>query len=713
MSDINVKINIVSQAAQASVNGLAKGAQNAEKGFKGLNVSIKQGSSLLTSFAGNLFAIGASKVIGAVSRGFSNLASEVFEATKSLEVARTKFEVLTGSAAAANKIIRELQEFSARTPFQFEDIAQASQRLLSFGFSLDEVKTNLQDLGDVSAASGADISELSLIFGQVRAAGKLTGERLLQLQERAIPIGPALAKSLGVAESSIRDLVSQGKVDFATFEKAFQSLNEQGEFAFEGMEKRSQTLEGRISTLKDNFQLFAAQIGESVAPALKAGVTVLTEFIQSFGRSAELQQFLDAMANSIPTAIQVMSSALIIGIRVFNALRLAAGIVNIVFYDIVAGALAAAEATLEFAQSAGKFLGFDTSGIDASRESINNLKNAAKSTASEIDASNDQIVESEQKLVDSINTGTKVIVQRYNEEKRLAEEAKNAVVNTEQEKLKAEQQAQTERLAQLMKAQQERLAFLQGQQVLEDELFLAQQEEKLLQDEQITEQERLKLQAIANERALARENETLALLKDQQQTAETQAQITKIETEQIKRRNKLKADEAAYERKVQQERLQQYASMFGALAELSATGGARIFKITQGLQLAQATVAGYAAIQQAASSAPFPANIPAIITETARAAASIIRIKQASPTFQDGGIVGGGQFSGDNVIARVNSGEMILNRQQQAQLFNLANGTGGSGVTEITTVVQIGEEEIARAVSRQVAQGFQLGEGGV
>lgn len=44
--------------------------------------------------------------------------------------------------------------------------------------------------------------------------------------------------------------------------------------------------------------------------------------------------------------------------------------------------------------------------------------------------------------------------------------------------------------------------------------------------------------------------------------------------------------------------------------------------------------------------------------------------------FADGGIVGGNSFTGDKLLAGVNSGEMILNPQQQARLFNFADGGG-------------------------------------
>ena len=58
-------------------------------------------------------------------------------------------------------------------------------------------------------------------------------------------------------------------------------------------------------------------------------------------------------------------------------------------------------------------------------------------------------------------------------------------------------------------------------------------------------------------------------------------------------------------------------------------------------------------------------------------------LMKKGPAFANGGIVGGSSFSGDNVMARVNSSEMILNRGQQARLFSMANGVGGSSSQNI------------------------------
>lgn len=62
------------------------------------------------------------------------------------------------------------------------------------------------------------------------------------------------------------------------------------------------------------------------------------------------------------------------------------------------------------------------------------------------------------------------------------------------------------------------------------------------------------------------------------------------------------------------------------------------------------------------------------------AMASIIAAMATLPKFATGGIVGGTSYGGDRQLVRVNSGEMILNHQQQAQLWNaISSGSVGGG----------------------------------
>ena len=107
----------------------------------------------------------------------------------------------------------------------------------------------------------------------------------------------------------------------------------------------------------------------------------------------------------------------------------------------------------------------------------------------------------------------------------------------------------------------------------------------------------------------------------------------------------------------------------------------------------QRTVAGNMA---AAGSEVVKQNSKIPIVGIALAAAGLIAIMALMsqlPKFAKGGIVSGGGTSGDNMLARVNSGEMILNGSQQKRLFNAINGgLGASGEISLTSSKVRGED---------------------
>jgi len=72
-----------------------------------------------------------------------------------------------------------------------------------------------------------------------------------------------------------------------------------------------------------------------------------------------------------------------------------------------------------------------------------------------------------------------------------------------------------------------------------------------------------------------------------------------------------------------------------------------------------------------------------------------------APKFEQGGIVGGTSYSGDNVLAAVNSGEMVLNRSQQARLFDMANGRNGGG-GEQTIIINLDGKVIAKSTVKNM-----------
>lgn len=98
------------------------------------------------------------------------------------------------------------------------------------------------------------------------------------------------------------------------------------------------------------------------------------------------------------------------------------------------------------------------------------------------------------------------------------------------------------------------------------------------------------------------------------------------------------------------------------MAEWALSSAANIAQMIVQLQ-ALATANGVAS----AFSAPWPANLAAVATVMS----TVASIFSSLPQFAEGGIVGGSSFFGDKLLARVNSGEMILNRDQQRTLYSL------------------------------------------
>ncbi len=117
---------------------------------------------------------------------------------------------------------------------------------------------------------------------------------------------------------------------------------------------------------------------------------------------------------------------------------------------------------------------------------------------------------------------------------------------------------------------------------------------------------------------------------------------------------------------------------------------------------AEATANAKAAATGAASSV---AAIPILGPIMAVAAiGSIIAAFASIPKFASGGIIGGSSFIGDNMIARVNSGEMILNGTQQRNLFNLLDGKGNVAGSSGEVVFKIAGKDLVGTLNNQMSK---------
>lgn len=122
-----------------------------------------------------------------------------------------------------------------------------------------------------------------------------------------------------------------------------------------------------------------------------------------------------------------------------------------------------------------------------------------------------------------------------------------------------------------------------------------------------------------------------------------------------------------------------------AVAAESAAAGEAEMATAAGVTTAKSVEAGATATAEATKMG-FPALLFAIPLALAAVLAGLATITGA---FANGGIVGGNSYSGDNLLARVNSGEMILNGHQQKNLFDLLDrgATGGANGGNVTFTI--------------------------
>ena len=247
-----------------AVSGLGKlgGAlDDAEVDSKQVQSSLKSlgnvgdfAGSKMTKFAtvmtGLSQAMNIVNQIGAVIGKFKELGRFALDSAANIQALQTSFGVLAESIAVGEKLYSDLVAYANATPFETAHVTQAGQTLLGFGTTTSNLTNQMKILGDVAASLNVPIKALSLIFGQVQAEGKLTGERFKQLNERGVALGQELADKLGIPISALKDEISKGKVSFEVFNEVItESATGTGKFAG-GAEKLSKTLGGLISTTK-------------------------------------------------------------------------------------------------------------------------------------------------------------------------------------------------------------------------------------------------------------------------------------------------------------------------------------------------------------------------------------------------------------------------------------------------------------------------------
>jgi len=711
VNKVEVDVLVETKAARKSIDRL-------EKSFTDFAKSAKKETDKATGafdvFAGVISAQAVSSIFKSITSSVIDFGVSSVRTAAKIEGLTTQLTTLTGSTANAKAILEDLTQFAATTPFQLEGLAQTTKKLLSFGFAQDEIIGKLTELGDVAAGSGVDIQELALIYGQVNAASKLTGERLLQLQERAVPIGPALAKTMGVAETAIKDLVSRGEVDFATFEKAFASLSQEGGQFFQGMIRQSKTFDGVMSTLGDNIELVEKDIGDGLLPTIKTLASAFIGVIQSNkGLAKSFGVFLDGKLNEgvdlLIDSIIPLGSAVVFLSDVFNGLVHVWDALKIGINEIAKGWVMLAEVALGAAKSISEALGIDTTLIDQGIEATKVLRESMDETTTEIVAGMGERVKSQGEFARTVESVTQKVTESAKIEiaaeraktKALEEESnkKSEIKKKEADKVLTESEQIAAKVAEIEKKKSEAViqnkaneivALAEMEQVEADR----KEEERVVRLELDTEQADTRLEELSSrlgkEEAIKSEAEARRLDKEGKiAQAKKKRQATDLKAD---KQNILEFQK--FENLTNKQKIQNVQSTLGQISTLTSSNNKTLFNIGRASAISDATIRGFQAVQVALSSAPPPFNFALASLVGIATAANVSKIASTKPPgFAGGGVVGGIPQDRDNQLIGAASGEVVLNRRQTANtLFGLANNgaLGGGGGSSLNINVEAG-----------------------
>lgn len=246
--------------------------------FDRLNKKVDEGKKKTASLGDALDKLSGPSTVLAGALAGAGVAAIKFAGN--LEQTQLALEVLLGDAAKATQIKDEWTQLAAATPFDSADIDEAGKKLLAFDIEANKVTETLRRIGDISAATGSSISDIADIYGKAKVQGRLFAEDINQFQGRGIPVLQSLAKVLGVAESEVRDLVSEGKVGFPELEEAFNLMTDEGG-RFNGMmEKLSTSTLGKFNSMVDNAQLTLASFGDILLPIANDAMDAISGILE-------------------------------------------------------------------------------------------------------------------------------------------------------------------------------------------------------------------------------------------------------------------------------------------------------------------------------------------------------------------------------------------------------------------------------------------------
>lgn len=211
----------------------------------------------LNKLGGALVAAFSVQKIAQIGTNISKLGME-------FEDVRVDLETMLGSAEKADYMFKDIMTMAAKTPFESKDLLDATKQMLSFGIAEKDVIKYSKMLGDISGGNVDRYRSLVLAFSQASSVGKLQGQDKLQMINAGFNPLKEISEMTGKSMAQLDKEMSKGLISFDLVIKAMERATGKGGKFYNLMEKRSQTMSGKLSTLADTFGLWAGLTGEQI-----------------------------------------------------------------------------------------------------------------------------------------------------------------------------------------------------------------------------------------------------------------------------------------------------------------------------------------------------------------------------------------------------------------------------------------------------------------
>lgn len=269
----------VNTAGLAGIQGIFTDLREGFEGGGGGGAGLVGGLGAARAGLAGVGAAGAAAAtgVGALAVGMvaaGKAAWDLGQAAADVETSVAQLDALVSTqGGSGEKVFGDLQAWAASTPFAIDDATEATKKLVAAGVPLKNLPTYLDEMGNVASATGVPLDQLATTFAQMESSGKASYENLQQLAEAGIPVWQTLSDKLDLSVGSLQDMAIKGQLPVETIKLLREELNNLYPSA---MQDQSETFNGQMSTLSDNFDQIGQSLGTVFLPAMTDLVGLLS-----------------------------------------------------------------------------------------------------------------------------------------------------------------------------------------------------------------------------------------------------------------------------------------------------------------------------------------------------------------------------------------------------------------------------------------------------